>query len=157
VETLSRFRPSITLPASLNEIDGDNDFTTIGEVPVDWHQNRVLGTAKAEGTYADICGGEWISLLRRKLASDCVRLGVEDLDARVLQSGSPRLITQLASRVVYEVGFAGIYYRSRYGHGFENWACFEPFRIRDTDSQAIAKDHAVLLAAAKILELKAVS
>src|SRR5262245_18900018 len=63
---------------------------------------------------------------------------------RIVQSGSPRLITQLASRVVYEVGFAGIYYRSRYGHGFENWACFEPFRIRDTDSQAIAKDHAVL-------------
>ena len=157
IETLARFRPELTdlaLIAELHAIAGDDDFPAPGEVPPDWVRKRVLGTASVDGNYADVCGGEWISLLRRKLASDCVRLGVMDFDAGVLQGGSPRMITQLASRVVYEVGLPGIYYRSRYGHAFENWALFEPFRIRETASRSIEKNHPALLEAARILGLK---
>ena len=28
------------------------------------------------------------------------------------------------------MNFAGVFYRSRYGHSFENWAIFEPFPLR---------------------------
>jgi hypothetical protein len=108
----------------------------------------------ATGNYAEICGGEWITFLSRKLASECLSLGIRDFDASVLQSGSPRRITQLASRAVYEMGLAGIYYRSRYANNFENWALFEPFRIHDTASRPIAKDYPALLEAARILGLK---
>ena len=126
----------------------------VGEVPPNWCENRIMGTASAEeGNYAEICGGEWITHLRRKLASECLRLGITDLDGSVLQSGSPRRITQLASRVVHELGFSGIYYRSRYAHDLENWALLEPFRICDTESRTIAKNEPALREAVRILGL----
>ena len=65
----------------------------MGEVPLNWCSNRVIGTAAADGNYADICGAEWIAVLRRKLASECLRLGFPDLDAVALQSSSPRMLT----------------------------------------------------------------
>ena len=154
IETLARFRPDLTLLAELQAIDGENDFYQPGVVPADWCAQRALGAASAEGHYAEICGAEWITLLRRKLASECLSLDIADLDASVLQSGLPRRITQLASRLAYERGLSGIYYRSRYGNNFENWALFEPFRIAHTVSGAIAKDYPPLLAAAEILKLK---
>jgi RES domain len=154
IETLARFRPDLTLLAELKAIEGEDDFFPLGEVPPDWCANRVMGTASAEGNYAEICAGEWITHLRRKLASECLRLGIKDLDASVLQSGSPRHITQLASRVVYELRFPGIYFLSRYAHDLENWALFEPFRIRDTASKPIANDHPALREAVHILGLK---
>jgi len=92
IETLSRFRPDLTLLAELQAIEGEDDFLPVGEVPPDWCENRMMGTASAEGNYAEICGGEWITHLRRKLASECLRLGITDLDGSVLQSGSPRLV-----------------------------------------------------------------
>jgi hypothetical protein len=37
-----------------------------------------------------------------------------------------RSVTQRASTIVHDLGaFAGIYYASRHGLGFENWALFE--------------------------------
>lgn len=153
VETLSRFRPDLTLLAELQAIEGEDDFLPLGKVPPDWCANRMLGTASAEGSYAEICGGEWITHLRRRLASECLRLGITDLDASVLQSGSPRRITQLASLVVHELGFSGIYYRSRYSHELENWALFEPFRIHDVASRPIAKNAPALREAVRILGL----
>ncbi len=139
--------------AELDAIEGENDFSIPSVIPLGWTDNHVLGTAVIDGNYADIFAGEWITLLRRKLASKCLSLGIKDFDASVLQSGSPRRVTQLASRVVYELSLPGIYYRSRYGHDFENWAVFEPFRITDMASWAIAKDNPALLQAARILEL----
>jgi hypothetical protein len=61
----------------------------------------------------------------KTLASDCVALGIEDLDDSVLQRGELRRLTQLASLKVNEAGLDGVYYRSRYGHDLENWALFE--------------------------------
>ncbi len=154
IETLARFRADLTLLAELKAIEGEDDFFPMGEVPSDWCDNRVMGTASAKGNYAEICGGEWITCLRRKLASECLRLGLKDLDASVLQSGSPRHITQMASRVVYEIGLRGIYYRSRYAQDLENWALFEPFRIHDTESKPITNDYPSIRKAVRILGLK---
>ncbi len=154
VETLARFRPDLTLLAELKAIDGKDDFWPVGEVPQNWCTNRVLGTASAEGSYADIYGAEWISLLRRRLQSECLRLGIKDLDAAAMQSASPRNLTQLASRIVYDLGYAGVYYRSRYGHDLENWALFEPCRIHHAQSKPVRHDHPALAKAMDILGLK---
>jgi hypothetical protein len=56
-----------------------------------------MGEAAVTGAYADIYGASWVSHLRHALASDCVALGLEDLDDSVLQQGEPRRLTQLAS------------------------------------------------------------
>ncbi len=154
VETLARFRPDLTLLEELQEIEGDDDFLPIGEVPLSWCENRVIGTAAADGNYADIYALEWIALLRRKLVSDCLRLGLRDLDASALQNSSPRTLTQLVSRIVYDMGLAGVYYRSRYGHNLENWALFEPCRISRTRSKKVTADDPALEEAMEILGLK---
>jgi hypothetical protein len=154
VETLARFRPDLTLLEELKEIEGEDDFLPVGEVPLTWCANRVIGTAAANGNYADIYAAEWIALLRRKLVSDCLRLGVRDLDASELQNSSPRTLTQLVSRVVYDMGLAGVYYCSRYGHNLENWALFEPCRIHRTRSKPVTPQEAALLEAMRILGLK---
>ena len=99
-----------------------------------------------------LCG--YFALLRQRLASECLRLGLSDLDASVLQSHAPRRITQLASQEVWRGDFDGIYYRSRHGHDLENWALFEPFRISAVTSQAIASDDPTFLEALRILGVK---
>jgi hypothetical protein len=154
VETLARFRPDLTLLEELKEIEGDDDFLPIGEVPLNWCEIRVIGTASAEGNYADIYSAEWIALLRRKLVSDCLRLGLRDLDASALQNSSPRTLTQLVSRIVYDMGLAGVYYRSRYGHDLENWALFEPCRIHRMKSRRVTPDDPPLAEAMRMLGLK---
>jgi len=108
-----------------------------GEVPLEWCDQRLIGTAAADGDYADIYSSAWIAHLRPKLPDECLRLGLQDLDAAVLQNAAPRRISQLASRQAYELGCPGIYYRSRYGHDLENWAIFEPFPIHPRGSKEI--------------------
>jgi hypothetical protein len=154
VETLARFRPDLTLLAELKEIDGEDDFFPLGEVPHEWCDQRLLGTAYAKGDYADIYASAWIAHLRLKLADECLRLGLGDLDAGVLQRGAPRRITQLASRQAYELEHPGIYYRSRYGHDLENWAIFEPFQMMVTNLEAVTSDDAAMLEAFRILGVK---
>lgn len=104
VETLARFRPDLTLRAELSEIQGEDDFVPLGEVPLEWCDQRLIGTSAADGDYADIYSSVWIAHLRPKLADECLRLGLQDLDAAVLQNAAPRRISQLASRQAYELG-----------------------------------------------------
>jgi len=109
----------------LAAIEGEDDHSPLGEVPVEWLQRRILGVATTGGDYADICSSEWISRLRKSLATHLSRFGVQDIDASVLQKTAPRILTQFVSRIVFYAGFSGIYYLSKYGHDIENWALFE--------------------------------
>jgi hypothetical protein len=140
LETLARFRIDLKLLAELAEIEGEDDYCPLGEVPLEWMEKRMMGVATAGGEYADICGGEWISRLRIVLAGQLERFGFDDLDASVLQMTASRNLTQLVSRVVFSQGLAGIYYRSKHGHDVENWAVFEPFQINVKDSESIRTD-----------------
>jgi hypothetical protein len=142
------------LLAELEEIKGENDFFALGEVPAEWCDGRVLGAPSATGNYAEIHSVQWVEFLRRSLASECLRLGIKDLDVSALQAGSPRRLTQLASRYVYEKGLSGIYYRSRYGQNLENWAIFEPFPIQPRSVEPIVRDHPILLEALRLLGLR---
>ena len=123
---MARFRPDFELIRELHAIEGNNDFQPIGIVPEDWPDNRVLGTARVEGNFADIYTYEWVSYLRDKLQPACVSLGLPDFDLSVLMQAQKRIITQLASQAIFELGgYDGVYYASRHGEGLENWALFE--------------------------------
>jgi hypothetical protein len=151
LETLSRFRPDLTLIRELQEIAGDNDFFPLSKVPKTWCETRVLGAGNTRGDYADIYAAQWVGHLRRALSAECLKLGLNDLDVAVLQQGQPRRLTQLTSREVYKCGLSGIYYRSRYGHDLDNWALFEPFNIQVIgDPVLIRTDNPDLLASCKI-------
>jgi hypothetical protein len=85
--------------------------------------------------------------LRQALASDCIALGLKDLDDSVLQQGEPRRLTQLASLKVNEA--------ARYGHDLENWALFEPFEISSPKAPlAVKPDDIDLQEACRLLGLK---
>jgi len=154
LETLARFRADPKLLAELAEIDGHDDYTPAGEVPIEWAEKRVMGSANTEGEYADICSSDWISRLRKLLAPYLRQFGVEDLDASVLQQTAPRELTQFVSDIVFHESFAGIYYRSKYGHDIENWALFEPFQIRSLDALPIRPDDPDLQRALTLHSLK---
>ena len=109
-------------------------------MPAEWAQRRAIGSAAHHGQYADIYESEWICRLRRELARDCVRLGVADIDASVLQGSAPRSLTQHASRIIYNAGFDGICYHSRYGHEIRNWGVFEPFKLDPQRTSDVTTD-----------------
>ena len=154
LETLARFRPDLALLAEFSEIEGADDFFPLGEVPREWCDRRLLGSACAWGKYADIYASEWIAFLRRKLAAESSHLGLSDLDSSVLQRDTPRRITQLASSRAFKLGYPGIYYRSRYGSDLENWALFEPFQITEGTSMAIPANHPAMRQALTMLGLR---
>jgi hypothetical protein len=122
LETLARFRVDPKLLSELAEIAGEDDYCPLGEVPGEWLGKRVMGTATANGEYADICSSEWISRLRKLLAIHLEKFGLDDFDASVLQQTAPRILTQFVSRIVFYDDLAGIYFRSKYGYDIENWA-----------------------------------
>ena len=154
LETLARFRVDLKLQAELAEIEGEDDYFPLGEVPLEWVENRIMGVATTGGEYADICSSEWISRLRIVLVGHLERFGADDLDASVLQMTAPRGLTQLVSRVVFSEGLGGIYYRSKYGHDIENWALFEPFQINVNDSESIRIDDPDLQRSLRLHRLK---
>lgn len=154
LETLGRFRVDLKLLAELAEIEGEDDYCPLGEVPLEWVERRVMGVATARGEYADICSSEWISRLRIVLAGHLGKFGLDDLDASALQMTAPRDVTQLVSRIVFSNGLAGIYYRSKYGHDVENWALFEPFQINVQDPETIRPDDPDLQRALQLHGLK---
>ena len=88
-----------------------------------------------------------------------MRLGKEDIDLSSLERAEPRLLTQHASRNAFGLGYAGVYYHSRYGHTIENWAIFEDwaipqrFPIHQPNSRKVAEDDSDLLEALHILGL----
>lgn len=154
LETLARFRVDPKLFAELAEIKGTDDYLPLGEVPIEWIEKRMMGTATASGEYADICSSEWISRLRKSLGTHLKNFGVEDLDASVLQKTAPRTLTQFVSRIVSYAGFAGIYYLSKYGHDIENWALFEPFQIKVKILRPIQRNDPDLRRALQLHSLK---
>jgi hypothetical protein len=150
VETLARFRPDLSLLAELDAIEGENDFVRLGTLPRNWLDARTMGSAEIDGVFADIYGVAWVSQLRRTLAGEALRLGMKDIDLSSLERAEPRRLTQLASREVYLLSFAGVFYRSRYGHTLENWAIFEPFPLENATSKEFSKEDPDLLEALRL-------
>jgi hypothetical protein len=105
VETLARFRPDLSLLAELSAIEGADDFLPLGTLPRDWLAVRMVGKAKIDGVFADLYAVSWVSHLRRSLAAEALRLGVNDIDLSTLENAEPRRLTQLASRQAYQLQY----------------------------------------------------
>lgn len=109
--------------------------------------------------YADIYALGWVSHLRTALAGIAVKLGMKDFDLSSLEPAEPRLLTQRAGRIAFELGFAGVFYHSRYGHSIENWAIFEDwtiserFPIHQPNSRKVVEDDPDLMEALRVLGL----
>jgi hypothetical protein len=157
VETLARFRPDYLLKAELAAIKGEDDFQPIGYVSLDWFENRYVGRARAKGRYADIYTAEWVSQLRPQLQPECRNLGMPEFDLTVLMQAQRRIITQMASNYINELGsFSGIYYASRYGNDLENWALFESKAVfyPSADVSHVSAIDPMFLGALEILQLQ---
>ena len=160
VETLARFRVDVSFVADLALMEnGEDDFTAFGTVRRAWIIGRCIGTANVEGEYADLYALGWVSHLRTALAGIAVKLGMKDFDLSSLEPAEPRILTQQASRIAFELGYAGVFYHSRYGHSIENWAIFEDwtmserFPVHQPNSRKIAEDDPDLMEALRVLGL----
>jgi hypothetical protein len=160
VETLARFRVDVSFVADLALMEnGEDDFTAFGTVRRAWIIGRCIGSANVEGEYADLYALGWVSHLRTALAGIAVKLGMKDFDLSSLEPAEPRVLTQQAGRIAFELGYAGVFYHSRYGHSIENWAIFEDwtmpdrFPIHQPNSRKVAEDDPDLLEALRILGL----
>lgn len=138
VESLAWYRPKTLEPISA--ITGPTNHIAPGIVPREWFERLFVGEALVEGEFADIYGSNWIARLRSPLAEILDAHGFQDLDAAVLQQARYRKITQAASKEVRLAGMNGIYYRSRHGHDFENWAIFEPWSIEALGNPQVISD-----------------
>ena len=80
-----------------------------------------------------------------------------DIDLSSLEPAEPRVLTQQAGRIAFELGYAGVFYHSRYGHSIENWAIFEDwtmpdrFPIHQPNSRKVGEKDPDLLEALRIL------
>ena len=160
IETLARFRVDLSFVADLALMEnGEDDFTALGTVRRAWIKGRCIGTANVEGEYADIYALGWVSHLRTALAGIALKLGMKDFDLSSLEPAEPRVLTQQAGRIAFELGYAGVFYHSRYGHSIENWAIFEDwtmpdrFPIHQPNSRKVAEDDPDLLETLRILGL----
>lgn len=148
LETLSRFRPDLTVTAELQAIEGDGDPVAAGTVPREWFEQRLIGIAELDGYHADIGAATSLALLRSRLAARAIHYGLADIDAAAIRLIAPRAFTQEVSRLVYECEtsegdrFAGIRYLSRLDDGTANWAIFEPGRSASQPVRTIGFEHA---------------
>ena len=85
---------------------------------------------------------------------------MEDIDLSSLERAEPRPLTQRAGLIAFELGCAGVFYHSCYGHSLENWAIFEDwaamperFPIHQPNSRKVVEDDPDLLEALRILGL----
>jgi hypothetical protein len=107
IETLARFRVDVSFVADLALMEnGKDDFTAFGTVRKAWLKGRCIGTADVEGEYADIYALGWVSHLRTALAGIAVKLGMRNFDVSSLEPAEPRLLTQRAGRIAFELGYA---------------------------------------------------
>ena len=161
MEKLARFRIASEVAAGLPEIEDPDKKEK--EYPVGTVSRRLfeplrLGRATLnipEHRCANIASSEWIARLRPVLLPHFSALGIKDFDGSSLLLTSPRRLTQIISRYVYEEGFLGIRYPSKHGLELDNWAFLncvpvidpgmERIRLDDPDLQQALKLHALKL------------
>lgn len=163
LETLARFRPDpaiVGAKATPDPRDADFPTTPPGGVPARWLEERLLGTARCDATFADIGHARSLAYLRDALAPSVVRHGLAELDAATIRGQAPRRFTQELSRHVYECtsaegerAFQGIRYLSRLGDDIHNWAICEPAAIETLGVEKLNADDPDLTRAIELFGL----
>jgi hypothetical protein len=138
LETLAQFRPDPSVIAesqAIEIVEGDEETAPPGTVPLTWCREREITTGvTTEGEideFVVVGAAATLAILRAAFAGRLVHFGLEDLDAATIRRTAPRAFTQEVSSFIErqrdEAGgrYGGIYFRSKLGDEFENWAIFE--------------------------------
>lgn len=164
METLASLQPEPHVEAQLSLIDTSVEETwSPGHIPADWLDRRRVGKGSIrEGVFAHLGHSKSLSFFRRSFSELLTIFGVGNLDAADIRSSdsSGNGLTQKLSGIVNACHeddgrrqFEGIFYESRLGDEFDNWAMFEPFEVLDTSSEKIETDDNDLREAARRLGL----
>lgn len=159
LETLARYRrpPGDALATALRDIEfAEDEPISAGTVPASWLKPRVLGVALARRSrFAHVYSSEWLGFLRREFEPGYLfhRFAPEtsaDFDLALLMS-QRRALTQQIATLAYRLGYQGIYYQSRHGAEIENWALFEPYKIKRVSRRDLdARDPDLMEALARL-------
>lgn len=130
-----------------------------GIVPQSWFLGRFIQSATLAGTFAYVASSGWIARLL-KVFPENLRHGLTYpwVDQSTIYHDKFRAVTQWISRTVFESteNFAGVYYSSKHGSDFSNWAIFEEraniFQLGT--AQIVNENDADLRAACSLLDLK---
>lgn len=156
VETLAVFRPPLALIEQLRPFWRGRVPPRLGTVPADWHRQRAIVQFRIgqRQRWLDLRAAATYQALRVELAATILRLGLPDLDVSGVR-GPSRELTQAIARWVYEHGYHGMVYRSRFDDAFDCWAIFEgAATIPDSAPESIKRTGPDLRAAAALLGLR---
>jgi hypothetical protein len=143
LETLAQFQPDPSVIAeyqTIEVLEGDEETAPPGTVPLTWCREREITTGVTTQSELDhfvvVGAAETLAVLRRELADRLVHFGLDELDAATIRLSAPRAFTQEVSSFIERQRdaaggrYGGIYFRSRIGDEFENWAIFEQESMR---------------------------
>ncbi len=98
VECLAHFRPDPAILAAYEQIEGCDDDsaepTSVGVVPHEWVEQRLMGAGQPTGTYVELGHHQTLEALRAALLPRVVHYGLVDLDAAAVRLTLPRSFTQ---------------------------------------------------------------
>lgn len=157
VERISRHRTDLDVLAELNAVEHASLAVILPSLPPRWLEENASGSATLDVPHdnglIDLITSDGIAAAypavehARRRAAFVLR----DYDASTLLSGTPRRFTQAISRYVYDNGFAGIAYRSRFAPEELCVALFESRHALVSETSApIAADDADLLRACDV-------
>ena len=165
VETMGDFETDPYLEAVWLQIDGEDEATGPGQAPSDWLKvHRVFGTAAVKGPFAASARTRSLRFFQDRLGSFAAIHGFAVIDAAAIRERtmSGRALTQAISRLVHECKvhwrwtirrFQGIQYRSRHGDDFENWAIFEPCKVKRRTNRVVDENDPDFKTALQLLGL----
>lgn len=140
LEALAGFRPDpriVALYGALATSDADGAFETVpmGQVPAEWLDRRLVGTANTSGRVVAVGSAEVLAWLRPRVAGLLIAHRIADLDGAAIRSAD-RSLTQALSRWLYMLRdpdgvLDGVEFESRHGNRLVLWGLFE----RDTDGE----------------------
>ncbi len=146
IERLAKYRPDLNAIAAINEVESDSP-PLVPSVPLEWLDENEMATAAVDvpldNGIVDLTTGEGMARAHAAIEAARRRTGraLSDYDASVLMSATPREFTQAISRYLFENGFAGVAYLSRFAPEEVCLALFEDrHSLHDATVATIAND-----------------
>lgn len=119
IERLAKYRPDLDAIAAINDVQADAP-ALVPNLDAGWLDANEIASAAVDvpldNGIVDLSSGDGMALAYPAIEAAKRRTGrtLHDYDAAVLLSATPREFTQSISRYLFENGFAGIAYRSRF-------------------------------------------
>jgi len=146
-ECLARFRPNPRLADIVRTAWSENGWMSVGSVPADWRNSRVLARVGIDGPlpFVDVTASETVEAFRSapQISSWLESFGVAEFDLSEIM-GRDRRVTRLLSQWVAESvddedlpAYGGIRYMSRLGLDYECWAIFQGSQLVELERRSL--------------------